>query len=763
MSDIVRNWEPLFTVTVFPIAMNVRRLPHALIIVALLVATKDAIAQSDMDSLRGETLRGTVLAAGSHLPISRARVAIEGTKLGAIASEEGQFRIANVHVGHYIVRASSGGYSPASQEIIVSSAHQAVLDFELKERVVKGDSITITGSSALEAINPDAVVSVTPFSIEDVKRYAAAFQDPARMADNFAGVFGHGTSNNYIIVRGGSPIELLWRLDGIDIPNPNHLGKNGSTGGLISAINSEMLGNSDFFTGAFPSEYGTKLSAVFDLHTRNGNSENLEGSAQLSFNGMELMGEGPIPYTEGSSFLLGYRHSTLSFLRSLGILDYTDLPNFDDAMGKLRMKLGEYDQITATGLWGIASINDNNTSGSEIGAGSGILVGGVDWQHIFSDKVIMHLLVNHAENRFDESLGFSGTEEITIGYTTAKIEANYTPNTDNSFEIGAAVQKANVQINQTREFGFNTTQKTNLFQAYINWNWHIIPQIVLNTGLYSQFIAYDTGSSYEPRASLSWSPSEEHSFAVAFGVHRQPEPIQFTQALHYVGGYAFRPSSDLLIKAEGYYKDYSNVPIHASTKDFYSFLNEGFAERIDYFDLVNNGVGRTYGAELTLMKHYNKGYYITATTSYVRQQFAGSDGIWHFGAFDNIYIINLLAGYDFSLGANSVLTLSEKFTIAGGSAYTPFDLEKSYEFGHEMFDTSRAFSARNPPYVRFDLNAEFHINWRSSTLTIYASILNLLNIKNPTSRYVHFGNAFPVVKEDYDLPIIPIIGIRFDF
>ncbi|MDP4237820.1 MAG: carboxypeptidase-like regulatory domain-containing protein, partial [Bacteroidota bacterium] len=279
--------------------MKIPRLPPTLVLVAIIILAGRVAAQSDADSIRTGIVRGTIYDAGSHLTIPRVRVTIEGTKLGAISSVDGQYRIVGVPVGHYIIRASAIGYSPSSQEVVVSSAHQSVLDFELKEKAVQGDTVTIIGSNALEAVNPRAVVSTTPFSIEDVKRYAAAFQDPSRMADNFAGVFGRGTTNNYIVVRGGSPIELLWRLDGIDVPNPNHLGKNGSTGGLISAINSEMLGNSDFFTGAFPAEYGTKLSAVFDLHTRNGNSETLEGAAQLSFNGMELMGEGPVPGASG--------------------------------------------------------------------------------------------------------------------------------------------------------------------------------------------------------------------------------------------------------------------------------------------------------------------------------------------------------------------------------------------------------------------------------------------------------------------------------
>jgi hypothetical protein len=739
-----------------------------LLLLVVLSLTGEAAAQTDSLQSRSETIRGKVVSVQSHLPIPRARVAIEGTKLGAIASEEGEYRIAKVPVGHYTLRASSTGYTQATQEVVVRSAHQVVLDFELAEKAVQGDTLTVVGSEALATINRIAVVSATPFSVEDVNRYAAAFQDPSRMAENFAGVFGRGTSNNYIVVRGGSPSELLWRLDGIDIPNPNHFGKSGSSGGLISAINSATLGNSDFFTGAFPAEYGTRLSAVFDLHTRNGNTERPEGRAEISLNGLEALGEAPLPGIAGGSVLVGYRHSTLSVLRQIGLLNYEKLPNFDDASMKLHVPIGSYDEINGTGLWGTAALDIKNSTDQELGAGSGILVGGLDWQHIFSSEVISHLRINHVENRFDEGLG-DGTERTKIAYNTAKAELTFTPSLVHSFEIGATAQHAIFDLSQSGARVFDTSQHANFYMAYLNWNWHVLPQLTLNSGIYSQFISLDTGSSYEPRVSLEWAPSEEHAFAIAFGVHRQPEPIEFTQALHYVAGYTYRPEPDLMLKAEAYLKDYSHVPVHRYSLDSYSYLNEGFAQRRDNASTISTGVGRAYGAEFTLLKHYASGYYVTATASLVRQEFAGSDNIWHFGSFDNRYILNLVSGYDIALSTSSTLTLSEKFTVAGGGMYTPIDLVASQTIGREVADSSNAYGARNPAYVRLDVNAEFRFNWSASALTLYVSILNALNIKNITSRYYEEtfdpirGGVIGSIHEDSDLPILPIVGIRFEF
>ena len=125
------------------------------------------------------------------------------------------------------------------------------------------------------------------------KRYAGAIDDPARMVSAFAGVNGNAEGDNDIVVRGNSPRGILWRLEGVEIPNPNHFASEGATGGPINALNSNMLGNSDFYTGAFAPEYGNALSGVFDMKLRNGNNEQREYSATLSVLGTDLTAEGP--------------------------------------------------------------------------------------------------------------------------------------------------------------------------------------------------------------------------------------------------------------------------------------------------------------------------------------------------------------------------------------------------------------------------------------------------------------------------------------
>jgi hypothetical protein len=391
---------------------------------------------------------------------------------------------------------------------------------------------------------------------------------------------------------------------------------------------------------------------------------------------------------------------------------------------------------------------------------------GLDWQHIYTSELVGHVRVNYVSNQFGE--GVNGQPDTTtIAYTTAKTTLTWTPTASNSIEVGVTGQRGTVTAG-VNVFGIDTSASSNFYMAYLNWSCYLYPELVLNAGLFSQYISYNTKSSFEPRVSLAWTPAEAHTFAIAFGIHRQPEPLAFAQATHYVLGYTYRPDPNVLVKVEGYLKEYKDVPVHAYQPDSYSFMNVGDAETIQYFGLTNTGKGRTYGAEFTLLKHYSSGFYITATASLVRQEFAGSDGNWHFGSFDNRYILNLLSGYDIQLTPTSYLTLSEKFTLAGGGMYTPIDLMASDSLGYQILDSAHAFGSRNSPYVRLDLNVEFHFNWQKSSMTLYASVLNILNIKNPIDHYYQSNQTPPYtgpgsIQEDLDLPILPVLGFRIEF
>jgi hypothetical protein len=167
-----------------------------------------------------------------------------------------------------------------------------------------------------QAINEMAVVSARSFTIDETERYAGSLGDPSRMAANFAGVTSVSDQRNDIVIRGNSPLGLLWRLEGLEIPNPNHFGSIGTTGGPISMLNINHLTNSDFYTGAFPAEYGNALAGAFDIRMRNGNNQKHEFMGQMGFNGFELGAEGPFSSNSQASYMANFRYSTLEVLHA---------------------------------------------------------------------------------------------------------------------------------------------------------------------------------------------------------------------------------------------------------------------------------------------------------------------------------------------------------------------------------------------------------------------------------------------------------------
>ena len=261
-----------------------------------------------------QTVRGTITDQQSKEPLIGASIVWldSSTFIGATADINGNFRLNNIPVGRQAFKISFLGYRENVITSIITSGKEVVLNIELEQSVVTAKAVTIVAEKQKDKPNNElTTVSARSFTIEETSRYAGSVGDPSRMAANYAGVSGANDSRNDIIIRGNSPTGLLWRLNGVEIPNPNHFGSLGTTGGPISILNNNVLDKSDFLTGAFPAEYGNVLAGVFDLQMRTGNNEKHEFLAQVGFNGFEAGAEGPISKKQGSSYLINYRYSTL--------------------------------------------------------------------------------------------------------------------------------------------------------------------------------------------------------------------------------------------------------------------------------------------------------------------------------------------------------------------------------------------------------------------------------------------------------------------
>ena len=760
-----------------------------------------------------QTVKGTVIAVDNEQPIIGARVILLGTKLGARTKTDGTFRIEKAPVGRHTISVVAMGYETISQDLLITSGKQVVVILELREKIFKGEDVTVYANGAFAAINEVAITSATNFTVDDVKRFAGSREDPAKMAQNFAGVVGINDQRNDIIIRGGSPLELLWRLDGIDIPNPNHFATQGATGGPVNTINVNLLNNSDFLTGAFPAEYGDKLSGVFDLHTRRGNTERYEFIGQLSFAGLEALAEGPIPWITNGSFIMSFRKSTLQIFDALGInFGFAGIPKYDDLTIKADIPIGNSDVISLTSLYGtsdialLQSVKDTVLTGDfDITNGSDLFVIGATWKHLFDNKTAGQLTLSRVDSKFRTTLDSLTSDanyhfvrknlfynsDSKEGFYSAKYRLSYSANTSNTFSGGFETRLPYFNLNEYRTTAragdngvpFSIKADGNSFHAlsFLNWLFRPTDELTFNGGVHFQYLQISKKSSFEPRLSARWNVAEGQSFSAGFGVHRESQPLalylgnprnnslDFTQSLHYVLGYENRLANDLLLKIEGYYKDISKAPVELDSISAFSLLNAGsnFGNVSTNAALTNNGNGKTYGIEFTMMKHFTDNYYFTATTSLFGQRFTGSDGVWRDGAFDNRYIVNLLAGYDWVISPSFSIEFSAKFSLAGGAPYTPIDTVRSAlnnnssQYALPYLDEAHPFSQRNPYYTRLDTKIEFRQNLGSISIISFLTAENTLNNKNVL--IYTYDPRTHTIKTINQLGIFPYGGVRVEF
>jgi hypothetical protein len=300
-------------------------------------------------------IKGQILDKQSETPLIGATVELLFTKMatGVTADENGYYKLENVPVGRQTIRISYIGFESITiPNIVVSTGKDAVVNVSLRESFSELDEVVITSKTNKDGtVNKLATVSARQFSMEEVNRFSGGRSDVGRLAANFAGVSAPDDSRNDIVVRGNSPTGLLWRLEGIPVPSPNHFGTIGTTGGPVSALNPNMLKNSDFLTSAFPAEYGNALGGVFDLGFRRGNIDDYEYTGQLGvFTGLEAMAEGPLGKKQGS-FLVAARYSLIGLVGA-GAGGTAAVPNYSDLSYNIDFGTGKLGNLALFGILG---------------------------------------------------------------------------------------------------------------------------------------------------------------------------------------------------------------------------------------------------------------------------------------------------------------------------------------------------------------------------------------------------------------------------
>ncbi|MEO1259717.1 MAG: TonB-dependent receptor [Bacteroidota bacterium] len=667
-----------------------------------------------------QTIRGAVVDKENLMPLIGAEVAVMTTVpvSGTTTDEHGHFKIENVPVGRHNLRISYLGYEAMGiPNLMVTSGKEVVLNLELVESTVQlAVATVVAGSDKSKTLNEMATVSARSFSVEETSRYAGSFYDPARMATNYAGV-SVGSSDdltNEIVVRGNSPRGVMWRLEGVEIPNPNHFGSMGNSGGGISMLSSSTLSNSDFYTGAFPAEFGNALSGVFDLNMRTGNNEQREYALMLGALGLEAAAEGPFSSRQSQagsrqkgSYLVNFRYSTLALLDAVGLSPVGDvLPKYSDVSFKLNMPTEKAGNFALFGLGGqnsavfhpdVDSSNFDAEIDDEWGFEETQTVGNLGLSHriLLSDHSYLKtvVLASH-EHLIEEDYWIDPERNFSKHYDVKNEVAsnairfssmyNHKFNARNTFRTGLIYSYMTFDFkyydddNYDEEKGdgqillFNNDGATATLQGYAQWKHRFNAQWTLNAGLHYSQMLLNNKFSIEPRAALSWKIDKNQSLTAAVGLHSKMEHLAaylfegtlpdgtvrvpnkdlgLTKSMHAVLGYDRRLGENMRMKLEAYYQHLFDVPVESIPGSTYSIINATDIWDIIGVEQINNeGTGRNYGIDLTLEKFFSNGYYFLVTGSLFESRYTPINKVEFPTRFDGRYNLTVLGGKEFKVG-----------------------------------------------------------------------------------------------------------------
>ncbi len=762
----------------------------------LLVCVPGAWAQAP--AAYTTTVRGVVVDRDTRQPLAGATVLLSAdtarTPQGQVANERGEFAFRGVRVGRVSVTVRYIGYTEARlANLLATTGRDLVLEVPMAESVVQAEAVQITGRAGSPdegrtPANELSLASARSFTPEQAFRFAGSLADPTRMAANFAGVAGGGDTRNDLVVRGNSPLGMLWRLEGIDIYNPNHFASQGANGGPISLLNNNVLGSSDFVTGAFAAEYGNATAGVFDIRLRNGNAGRRESLFAIGFNGFELMTEGPFKKGGRSSYLINYRYSTLEIFDALGLSfgGLLGIPRFQDLSVKLnfpteragtfgvfavggasRIAILETDLDTAEfrtkddelSFNDIRQFNQRGTTGithaiaiGERGVLKTVLAAGIEERSLSVDTLannrsLILPLYNEQVSNYRLSASVQYTQKFSAQHTlrlgTLIEQQNW--NWRDVLSVGplSSLPRPTVTL---RDFD----ARTELYRAYGQYAYRPDDRWTLTVGLHGLYFALNEQGTIEPRASVRFVATPKSTFTFGYGLHHQVQqaPLYFAREAngstpntslglnrsnHFVLGFETKFGDYTRLKAETYYQALDQLPVERTASPFGGInVGLGFGRVPEVTDLVNTGTARNVGLELTLERFLHRGFYYLITASVFDSRYTASDGIERPTAFDNRYVVNALAGLELPAGRSkqNAWIFDLKLALAGGIRYTGIDVAASQAAGAQVDDRNQINALQTQPYFRPDLKIGYRFNYRRWSQEFSVTLQNVAGIEN---------------------------------
>ncbi len=732
---------------------------------------------------------GKVIDAISRQPVPGATIAIVNTTFGNVADENGDYRITSLPLGTYQVKVTSIGYDAVvKSDVVVNFAKPIELNFELRESVLILEKVTISADYFQR--DPSEVISITNFSYEEIRRSPGGFEDVIRALSILPGVAQADAGRNDLIVRGGAPSENLYTIDGLVVPNINHFGSQGATGGPLSFVNLDFVKETSFSTGGFSVLYGDKLSSVLNINLREGRNDHLGGKGTISATQFGLNIEGPV--SKNSNFIFSARRSYLDWIFKAAGFGF--VPEYYDVLSKYSLSFDNHNSLSFLFLAAFDNVRYfNNTADQRfnnsrvLGSDQTNYVTGVTYRHLFKDGFYT-LVLSRNYNDFNSSQRDSMLNPVFLNISreqenTLKGDLVYKLTSKSEINIGGSVKmikfNADVKIPFFKTtFGdilqINNLKTKNIYtksDLYVQYSNIIFDQIHFNLGLRSDYFnGIKDKFSFSPRVSASYRFNDLTSINFATGLYSQSpsyiwlagdeqnKNLKTVKVIQYILGFEHRLEEDLNFKVEGFYKNYKDYPasvlrpylVLANTGAGFSGADDNFSQ-FGLEPLLSAGKGFSRGVEISLQKKSSRiPLYGLLGLTIGESFFTSIDGIKRIGRYDQSIILNLTGGYIF----NDKWEASARFRFATGSPYTPFNSD-----GTQSVDkiNSERLKANHILDIRVDRRWNFN-NW---TLITYLDIQNIYNNKIQNS--VRWDSRKKEVDNTSSIGILPSIGISAEF
>lgn len=732
-----------------------------------------------------QTVRVSLKDQNSGLPIAGARVSIPKYTLVATSDAEGKVRFDQVPLGRFEIEIAAEEYGHrVLRELVLENSRQMVLDLELFQNELK--EVTVRG----EGDRTSALMSVEKITSEQIMRFPATFFDPARLAMTFPGVANTNDQANNVSVRGNSPAFVQWRMEGVEIVNPNHLSNAGAfsdkpaaAGGGTNILSAQMLGSMSFLSGAFPAGYANAVGGVFDMNLRSGNSEKYQHVIQAGLIGVDLSSEGPLNKRKGSSYLVNYRYSFTGLLGLAGVNFGGEKIDFQDVSVHLNFPTRKVGTFSFFGVGGVSSNlfapdadstkweSSKDFNNVDFKARMGLL-GAKHQVRLFNKYQWRTVLVNSAS----EDLRNAYRDEVNVDYDY--VAKNYL-----SFAtaISGGLNKwwaFNAGINLTHQFNkFNFVDSGDLFysfdqllvQPHVRITNRTTSRFNYNIGVMFPYYSLPNSQYAEPRLSASYYLNAKQQVKAAYGLHSQIVnnrvafylPYKPVRSHHFTLGYQYDLDTKQTFSAEAFYQDLFNMPKFDS---LYQSVMNGYEVGYfpaGYYQLNQKNQGRNFGIELSYKRSLNKGFFALANATLYKSQFKAFDGKFYDSRFSGNYIYNVTGGKEWERENGLLFGLNARINWVGG--FRDYKIKEFEEDGERIiyYEFWSPLRVKYDDYFRVDVRVYRKKTKKRGSETISLDLQNLTGRQNVA--YNYFDTFTMRVEEKKQLGLVPMLNYRWEF